>query len=107
MTSAPEEPGDLSRLLMERARAQAERDRVREPRRTVPMILAGIAAIGLVALVLLGFDAFLTSMQKFLEIEVTEPEPRVTDPMPAFVVTDETQGAQAEAEPAAPAARDE
>lgn len=107
MTGTPDDPGELRRLLMDRARTQAERDRIRPPRRVVPMILAAFAALGLVAMVLLGFDAFLTSMQKVLEVEVTEPEPAVTGPMPAFVVPGEAPGAEGDAGAAAPVTPDE
>lgn len=104
MTRESDGPGDLRRLLMDRARAQAERDRVRPARQWVPVIVSAVAALGLALLFMLGFDAFLTSMQKFLEVEVTDPEPNVSEPMPAFVVTDDAQGPSAPAEPSAPAA---
>jgi hypothetical protein len=104
VTGATGGPEDLRRVLMDRARAQAERDRAKAPRRVVPLVVAAIAAVALVAMVMLGFDAFLTSMQKFLDLPVTDPEPPATEPMPAFVVTEESPGTTAA--PAEPAASD-
>ena len=42
--------------------------------------------MALVAAMLLGFNMFLTAVQKFMEVEVVDPAPAATDPMPAFVV---------------------
>jgi hypothetical protein len=82
-------PGDeraaVERLLMDRARAEAERDRARLPRRWLQIVLGLAAAIGLVGLLMFGFDAFLTAMQKYMETSVEEPAPAGA-PIPAYVV---------------------
>ena len=81
---------------MERARAQAERDREPTARRWLQHAIALAAALLLVGIVMLGFDAFLTAMQKYMEAEVVDPPPApaqapapappLTAPMPAYVV---------------------
>lgn len=86
MTGAPDEPDVLQRVLMDRARAQAERDKVKAPRRVAPRVIAGVLALFVVLVVMLGFDAFLTSVQKVLEIQATEPAPDPSEPIPAYVV---------------------
>lgn len=83
----------LERALMDRARRAAERDRQKGPRRPVQRTLALAAALLVVLLIGLGFDAFLTSVQRVLRMidadeaqrqEQAVPDP--TDPMPAYVV---------------------
>ena len=83
----------LERALMDRARRAAERDRQKSPRRPLQQVLALAAALSLVLLIGLGFDAFLTSVQKVLRlIEADDAQrrdqtvPAPTDPMPAYVV---------------------
>lgn len=81
---------------MERARVQAERDREPAARRWLQHAIALAAALVLVGIVMLGFDAFLTAMQKYMEAEVVDPAPApaqapapappLTAPMPAYVV---------------------
>ena len=71
---------------MERARAQAERDREPTTRRWLQQSIALAAALALVGIVMLGFDAFLTAMQKYMEAEVVDPAPPPEAPMPAYVV---------------------
>lgn len=71
---------------MERARAQAERDREPKARRWLQHAIALAAALVLVGIVMLGFDAFLTAMQKYMEADVVDPAPAPTAPMPAYVV---------------------
>ncbi len=70
---------------MDRARVHAAREH-EKPRRTLQHSLALLAALALVGVILLGFDAFLTAMQRFMETKVEEPAPKPTEPMPAFVV---------------------
>lgn len=67
---------------------QAERDREPAARRWLQHAIALAAALVLVGIVMLGFDAFLTAMQKYMEAEVVEPTPAPppTAPMPAYVV---------------------
>ncbi|HEX9206922.1 MAG TPA: hypothetical protein VF851_01715 [Steroidobacteraceae bacterium] len=84
----------LERQLMERARRAAERDHQKEPRRTLQHVIAMAAAVGLVLIIALGFDAFLTSMQKVMRMLDAEEErqkqeqaaPKPDEPMPAYVV---------------------
>lgn len=66
---------------------QAERDREPAARRWLQHAIALAAALVLVGIVMLGFDAFLTAMQKYMEAEVVDPTPAPpTAPMPAYVV---------------------
>jgi hypothetical protein len=86
----------LERTLMDRARLAAERDRQKGPRRLLQHAIALALALGLVLTIALGFDAFLTSMQKVMRVldedakqqqQQAEPHaPRPEDPMPAYVV---------------------
>jgi hypothetical protein len=96
---------DIERSLMDRARRAAERDHQRGPRRYVQHAIAFVAALGIVLLIGLGFDAFLTSMQKLTHMfdeadkqqqqqqqqrqpaKPAQPDP--TSPMPAYVVPSE------------------
>jgi len=99
MPAPSEEPIDLQRVLMDRARHDAERDGTRLERPLLPR-LAGLGlALLAVAVVLFAFDRFLTSMQRFLSLPVVDPAPALTEPMPAFVVPEEP-GAANEAGPA-------
>jgi hypothetical protein len=88
MTDVTEKRAAVERALMDRARAQASREHER-PNRLLQHSVALVAALALVAVVMLGFNAFLTAMQKFMEIKVEEPAPATTAPMPAFVVQPE------------------
>jgi hypothetical protein len=87
----------LERTLMDRARLAAERDRQKGPSRLLQHSIAFALALALVLTIALGFDAFLTSMQKVMRIIDQEAEqqeqqqaephvPRPEDPMPAYVV---------------------
>jgi hypothetical protein len=84
------------RIMQQRARLAAEHERVRPPSRWVEKTLALIAALGVVCIVALGFDAFLTSMQKVLRMmdqqeQRQEEERRKKEPIPAYVVPPEPQ----------------
>jgi hypothetical protein len=88
----------LQRVLMDRARAHAERDLVKPPRRPVQAIVGMVLAIVVVTVILLGFSAFLASVQRALHVmdeqEKTEVEQKqieveqrkTTEPMPAYMV---------------------
>lgn len=87
----------IERTLMDRARRAAERDHQKGPRRLLQHSIALALAIGLVLVIALGFDAFLTSMQKVMRMldeeearqkqEQSQPQaPKPEDPMPAYVV---------------------
>ena len=86
----------LERTLMDRARRAAERDRLKGPRRPLQHAIALAAAVVLTLVIGLGFDAFLTSVQKVLRMldeqearqkqqqEQVQPDP--SEPIPAYVV---------------------
>ena len=86
----------LERTLMYRARRAAERDRQKGPRRPLQHAIALAAAVVLTLVIGLGFDAFLTSVQKVLRMldeqearqkqqqEQVQPDP--SEPIPAYVV---------------------
>ncbi|HXW09427.1 MAG TPA: hypothetical protein VD737_02335 [Steroidobacteraceae bacterium] len=89
----------LERTLMDRARRAAERDRQKGPRRPLQHAIALAAAVVLTLVIGLGFDAFLTSVQKVLRMldeqealqkqqqEQVQPDP--SEPIPAYVVPGE------------------
>jgi hypothetical protein len=101
MSDDPQEPIDVQRVLMDRARRMAEQDGVRPERPLLPR-LAGLGlALLVVVVVLFAFDRFLASMQRFMSLPVTEPPPPVTEPLPAYAVPAEPE-APAPAGPASP-----
>jgi hypothetical protein len=71
----------VQRLLMDRAMAQAGRE-LERPRDWLRHGLALLAALLLVGVVLMGFDAFLTAMQKFMEAQAVDPAPAATEAQP-------------------------
>ncbi len=73
---------------MDRARALAAH-RPDKPRRLLQHSVSLVAAILIVGAVLLGLNAFLVAMQRYMDTEIVEPEPAVTDPMPAYAVPPE------------------
>jgi len=93
MSDAPDESAAVERALMDRFRDRANRVPEKPPRRLLQHAMALLLSVAIVLLVLTGFDRFLTSVQKFMEIEVEDeapavaaPAPAPTDPIPAFVV---------------------
>jgi hypothetical protein len=99
MTQSPEPPIDVQRVLMDRAKQMAERDQQPHERPLLPRIVGLGLALIVVVLVLFAFDRFLASVQRFLSLPVTDPEPSVTVPLPAYAVPAEP-GAAAEQVPA-------
>lgn len=102
MPERPEEHENLQRVLMDRARAHAERDKEPPQRHLFPLIAGALLALGLVLMVALGFDAFLESMQRVMEIgseEEVPAEPAPDSPMPAYVVPEEPATGVAPTEP--------
>ena len=89
MTQTPEEPIDVQRVLMDRAKRMAERDQQPEERPLLPRLVGLGLALVVVVVVLFAFDRFLASVQRFLALPVTDPAPAVTEPLPAYVVPDE------------------
>ena len=89
MTQSPQEPIDVQRVLMDRAKRMAERDLQPHERPLLPRLVGLGLALIVVVIVLFAFDRFLASMQRFLSLPVTDPEPSVTEPLPAYVVPDE------------------
>jgi hypothetical protein len=105
MTSTPEDPAespiDVQRVLMDRARRQAERHGERLERPVLPRLVGLGLALVVVVIVLFAFDRFLASMQRFLGLPVADPAPSVTEPLPAYVVPAEPE-VPAPTEPAGP-----
>ncbi len=101
MTDGQNPSVDVQRALMDRARRQAERQDERLPRPWLPRILGLLLAIAVVAVVLFAFDRFLVIMQHYLGLPVVDPEPAATEPMPAYVVPDESPVAPVEPSPQA------
>lgn len=90
---SPEEPIDVQRVLMDRARRLAEREQLSEARPLLPR-LVGVGLALLVVLVLLfAFDRFLASMQRFLALPITDPVPDASEPVPAYAVPAEPPAA--------------
>ena len=87
MSQPNDDKATVERALMDRFRDRALREPEKPPRQRLQRLIALVLSLALVAVMLLGFDTFLTAVQKFMEIEVVDPAPPVTDPMPAFVVT--------------------
>jgi len=85
LSDPAEQRAAIERALMERARVLAAH-RPEKPRRLVQHSLALVAAILIVGVVLLGLNAFLVAMQRYMDTEVVEPAPAATDPMPAYAV---------------------
>lgn len=97
MPPTPEEPVDVQRALMDRARRLAERDQVADERPLLPRLVGVGLALLVVVIVLFAFDRFLASMQRFLALPITDPVPADSAPVPAYVVPAEPA---AEPEPA-------
>lgn len=95
MTAAPEDPVeapiDVQRVLMDRARRQAERHAERPERPVLPRLVSLGLAIVVAATVLFAFDRFLASVQRFLGLPVVDPAPAVTEPLPAYAVPAEPE----------------
>lgn len=100
MTEGPQPPIDVQRVLMDRARRMAERDEVPHERPLLPRLVGLGLALLVVAVVLFAFDRFLASMQRFLGLPVVAPEAVVTEPLPAYVVTEEVEAGAEQGPPA-------
>ena len=89
-TTTEERRAAVQRLLMDRAMSEAGRELDR-PRDWLRHGLALLAALLLVGVVLMGFDAFLTAMQKFMEAQAVDPAPAATaaQPIQAYAVEGE------------------
>jgi hypothetical protein len=103
MMPPPEQPIDVKRVLMDRARRHAERDDLPLERPVLPRLLGFLLAVAVMAVLLLAFDRFLASMQRFLALPIVDPEPSTApqapapESVPAYVVPVEPE-APAEAE---------
>jgi hypothetical protein len=86
MPQTPEEPIDVQRVLMDRARRMAEADLVPRERPMLPRLVGLGLALLIMLVVLFAFDRFLASMQRFLDLPITDPEPSLTAPLPAYSV---------------------
>ena len=89
MSQPPDDKAAVERALMDQFRDRALREPEKQPRQPLQRLVALALSLALVTVMLLGFDTFLTAVQKFMEVEVVDPAPAATDPMPAFVVTPE------------------
>jgi len=96
-TEAPatHEPAtSLQRILMDRAREQAERARAKPPRRPLQTALAVVLALAAVFVVGFAFNAFLSSMQRAMHVmdeqekaqEAAREAERRKAPIPAYAV---------------------
>jgi hypothetical protein len=95
MSPTPQEPLDVQRVLMDRARRMAEQDQERSERPLLPRLVGLVLALLVVVIVLFAFDRFLASMQRFLSLPIADPEPAVTEPLPAYAVPGEPQATDA------------
>ncbi len=93
MSPTPEPPIDVKRVLMDRALRHAERDGSPADRPLLPRLLGFLLALAVMLVVLLAFDRFLASMQRFLALPIVDPEPSATsapatvpESVPAYVV---------------------
>lgn len=86
MPAEPEQPIDVQRVLMDRARRSVERDQLPHERPLLPRLVGLALAVLVVVVVLFAFDRFLASMQRFLGLPVVDPEPAVQESIPAYVV---------------------
>ena len=102
MSNDPKEPIDVQRVLMDRARRMAEQDHERIERPLAPRLVGLALALLVVLVVLFAFDRFLASMQRFLSLPVTYPEPAVTEPLPAYVVPAGPEAPAPAAQPSLP-----
>jgi hypothetical protein len=100
MPQPSDDKAAAERALMDRFRDRAAREPEQPSLSTLPRLLALALSLALVAAMLLGFNTFLTAVQKFMDVEVVDPAPAATDPMPAFVVTpDVSRQPQADPDP--------
>lgn len=88
VAGAREQRAAVERALMERARFHASHE-FEAPPRLLRNTVAIAATLAIGAMVLLGLDAFLTAMQKYMETKVVDPAPAPTEPMPAYAVQPE------------------
>jgi hypothetical protein len=89
MSQPTDDKAAVERALMDRFRDRASREPEKVPRQPFQYVIALALSLALVAAMLVGFDSFLTAVQKFMDVKVVEPVSDPTDPMPAFVVTRE------------------
>jgi hypothetical protein len=71
---------------MERMRARAARNGEPVPRHWLQHALALLLALAAVTLVMLAINAFVTAMQRFMDVKIVDPAPAAAEPMPAYSV---------------------
>ena len=81
-----EERARRERTAMDLVRDNVSRASESPPRWTLQKLLALGAALLLSASIFLGFDLFLTAMQKFMDIEVEEETASGSEPIAVFAV---------------------
>ena len=92
---APATP--MQRVLMDRARAQAERDRQKLPRRPMQVVMLAVLALAVVLVIGGAINAFLSAMQRTMRLmdeqekaeEARREEEKRKAPIPAYIVPDE------------------
>jgi hypothetical protein len=105
MPAAPQEPSELQRALIERARARHLSPPKVLKRQWLPRLLSLAIAAAAALMLFLLFDRFLGALQRYLEITGDGPgeaaeavsAPAPGDPMPVFVI--EAPPDEAEAQP--------
>ncbi|HSQ70087.1 MAG TPA: hypothetical protein VLM41_08370 [Steroidobacteraceae bacterium] len=108
MNQQPGERRDRERAVMDVVRRQIERDAEPQPRRTWQHLAALGVALLVSGTLFLGFDLFLTAMQKFMAIEPAEQVAEPVGPVPVFAVpgngeaVPEVAGVDAPATPSEP-----
>jgi hypothetical protein len=103
MPATPQEPLDVERVLMDRARRLAGRQEERMERPLLPRLVALALSLVVVVIVLFAFDRFLASMQRFMSLPVGEPEAAPSETIPAYVVpTVPTDGSPPSEDPEQP-----
>jgi isoaspartyl peptidase/L-asparaginase-like protein (Ntn-hydrolase superfamily) len=93
----------LQRILMDRARQHAERDRAKAPRSPVQIALSVVLALAAVFVIGYAFNAFLSTMQRAMHVmdeqekaqQAAREAARQKAPIPAYVVPAEEKPAAA------------
>ena len=95
MQQNSEERARRERTAMDLVRDSVSRESESPPTWTLQKLLALGAALLLSASIFLGFDLFLTAMQKFMDIEVEEETASGSEPIAVFAVPETETGGPA------------
>lgn len=102
MSEQPGDRVDRERAVMDVVRRQVEREVEPQPRRTWQHLTALAVALLVSGTLFLGFDLFLTAMQKFMAIEPAQEIAEPQRPVQVFAVPDEGQSVPEQDEGDAP-----